>query len=220
MTTSSDRVLLRWLPLAVLLAAAAAVLLTVIPHPYGYHRWPQPETSEVPVQVVRVAPDPATAAPAATARPQRAEAPVAEQRRDASVRPPAEPRRATDRRSTPPAPLRSPSGSGPGRSGGDSRGHHGGSHGRGGTGPSSNSGSGSGDGESSRTPLAEAPHRMPPTAQAKPGPELATPPTSAPEPDLDVREREKQDDEGGRGNCGNHRGHGHRRAAGSRRHRD
>jgi hypothetical protein len=225
-TTSADRVLLRWLPLAVLLAAAAAVLLTVIPHPYGYHRWPQPQASEAPIQVVRVAPQPTNAAPHASVRPRRPDAPVAERRPDASVRPPAVRRRADNRGSSQPAPPRSPSGhGGPGRSGGDSRGGDGGSRGRGGSGPGSGSGSsGSGDGGSSGTPLAEAPDLVPPTAQAKPGPDLAGPPTPAPQPDIHERQGSgdegDEDDSGSGRDCGQHRGHGLHPAAGSWRNRD
>jgi hypothetical protein len=61
-TTFSDRILLRWLPLAVFLAAAAAVALTIGPPRFAYHSWPTPPTSQTVERVVRVkhAPAPAT----------------------------------------------------------------------------------------------------------------------------------------------------------------
>src|SRR5947208_8591293 len=48
-TTFSDRILLRWVPLAVFLAAAVAVGLSFGPHPYGYHAWPKP-VAQAPIE--------------------------------------------------------------------------------------------------------------------------------------------------------------------------
>ena len=51
MTTFSDRVLLRWVPISALLAAGTTVGLTVGPRPFGYHSWPRP-AGERPVESV------------------------------------------------------------------------------------------------------------------------------------------------------------------------
>jgi hypothetical protein len=58
LTTFSDRILLRWVPVSTLLAAGTTVGLTVGPHPYGYHSWPRPAI-ENPVKSVVSAPAPA-----------------------------------------------------------------------------------------------------------------------------------------------------------------
>ncbi|HKP89665.1 MAG TPA: hypothetical protein VJT75_06780, partial [Thermoleophilaceae bacterium] len=65
MTTSSDRTLLRWLPLATLLSIAMAVGLSFGPHPFGFHGWPKARTPQPVLRVVRVAP---ASAPTALAR--------------------------------------------------------------------------------------------------------------------------------------------------------
>lgn len=57
MTTSSDRILLRWVPLAALLAVAMAVGLSFGPHPFGFHGWPKAPAPRSVDRVVRVAPD-------------------------------------------------------------------------------------------------------------------------------------------------------------------
>jgi hypothetical protein len=64
-TTSSDRLLLRWVPLAALLAAAMAVGLSVGPHPFGFHGWPKAPAPRSIERVVRVVPK---ASPVAIAR--------------------------------------------------------------------------------------------------------------------------------------------------------
>jgi hypothetical protein len=55
-TTSSDRILLRWVPLAALLAVAMAVGLSFGPHPFGFHGWPKARAPHSVDRVVRVAP--------------------------------------------------------------------------------------------------------------------------------------------------------------------
>src|SRR5438094_877344 len=55
-TTFSDRILLRWVPLAVFLAAAVAVGLSIGPHPYGYHAWPRP-VAQAPLERTVRTPD-------------------------------------------------------------------------------------------------------------------------------------------------------------------
>ena len=62
MTTFSDRVLLRWAPISTLLAAGAAVGLTVGLRPFGYHNWPRPEAGRPQASVVQV-PSPSDPAP-------------------------------------------------------------------------------------------------------------------------------------------------------------
>jgi hypothetical protein len=57
LTTFSDRILLRWVPVSTLLAAGTSVGLTVGPHPYGYHSWPRPAI-EKPLESVVQAPVP------------------------------------------------------------------------------------------------------------------------------------------------------------------
>ncbi|MEA2388471.1 MAG: hypothetical protein QOG41_1244 [Thermoleophilaceae bacterium] len=204
MTTSSDRVLLRWLPLAVLLAAVAVVLLTVIPHPFGYHRWPQPIASSPPAQVVRVAPDSvamATASRGVDAAPRRVPV-VAEARRAAPVRNAVARTRTGLRGPGASAPATSRHGHGAGRSGGDSRGHRGDSRGSSGRGPGSDSGPKSG--ASPGTPLAQVNHILPPAAQARPEPT----PVHAPKPTVAIDRRPERD----RPDCGG--GHGRGRARG------
>ena len=61
MTTFSDRILLRWVPISTLLAAGTTVGLNVGPQPFGYHSWPRPAV-ERPIE--SLVPTPASGAPA------------------------------------------------------------------------------------------------------------------------------------------------------------
>jgi hypothetical protein len=73
-TTSADRLLLRWVPLAAFLAVVMAVSLTVGPQPFGFHGWPKAPAPRSIDRVVRVEPTNARVAiaesePAAPAKP-------------------------------------------------------------------------------------------------------------------------------------------------------
>ncbi|MFL5781007.1 MAG: hypothetical protein ACJ760_06835 [Thermoleophilaceae bacterium] len=56
MTTSADRLLLRWVPLAAFLAVVMAVSLTAGPQPFGFHGWPKAPAPRSIDRVVRVTP--------------------------------------------------------------------------------------------------------------------------------------------------------------------
>jgi hypothetical protein len=91
-TTSADRLLLRWVPLAAFLAIVMAVSLTVGPQPFGFHGWPKAPAPRSIDRVVRVEPTSSRVAIAASEPATRA--------KPAHERVPA--RRAVDR----PAPAR------------------------------------------------------------------------------------------------------------------
>src|SRR5439155_1542290 len=65
-TTSFDRVLLRWIPLAIVLATIFAVSVSVAPRPFAYHGWPSPAR---PAAVQRVVRKPSPATPLAVPEP-------------------------------------------------------------------------------------------------------------------------------------------------------
>jgi hypothetical protein len=166
-TTFSDRVLLRWLPLAVFLAAAMAVGLTLGPHPFAYHRWPQPPRQTALQRVVEV---PAAEAPAtvwsAAVSPGAARAGSPQRSRQAPARAkplaPAAPARV--RHAAPRSPA---SGTGRHDSGHAPRGDRGDQaggrapHEQPDTGPSQGPGPGAG------TPLAQLTRALPPSLRAK-----------------------------------------------------
>ena len=112
MTTFSDRVLLRWAPIATLLAAGAAVGLTVAPRPFGYHDWPNPVVGRPSASVVQVpSPIDPVAAPVRRLAVSRGPAPALRPQPIAlaSVRLPAAPAQTRRPRTPAPARYRSPS---------------------------------------------------------------------------------------------------------------
>src|SRR4051812_43289575 len=56
MTTSADRLLLRWVPLTAFLAVVMGVSLTAGPQPFGFHGWPKAPAARSIDRVVRVIP--------------------------------------------------------------------------------------------------------------------------------------------------------------------
>ena len=52
MSAPSDRILLRWLPLAIALTIATAAAITVLSHPFGSQRWPEPKHAPAIERVV------------------------------------------------------------------------------------------------------------------------------------------------------------------------
>jgi hypothetical protein len=197
-TTSYDRILLRWVPLAALLAIAMAVGLSFGPHPFGYHGWPKAPAPRSVDRVVRVAPE---RGPITVARREPADRSTSRKTGSAAHDETAHPRRAVhaerpahpSRRSSrshdgkgrdaerPPAPVQTPE---PPRND-----------------PIPETPNG--------VPVAQGPDRIPDAAEAKPDVEPVTPPPSS----VEVRDRDEYDEldfheEGGRGH-GHGQRHGH-----------
>lgn len=150
MTTSADRILLRWVPLAVFLAVVTAVALSVGPHPFGFHSWPKAPAPRPVERVVRAAPRSARVPVAARHTPSESRAAddgTAMARRDAVRRPQRAPARPKPRQQQehPQAP-REPKGTG------------------------SKDGGAPAPQAPSRTPVAQGPRRRPTGVHAKRGP--------------------------------------------------
>jgi hypothetical protein len=161
-TTSSDRLLLRWVPLAALLAVVMAVGLSTGADPFGFHGWPKAPAPRSIDRVVRVVPR---------------NAPVAIARREPASRPArhdgvAAPERGDDRatvgerpaKRAAPAPRRAPrhapnrgrgSSSSPAPAEQPTPGHDG-------------AGDGPADQAPDGSPVAQAPSPLPDAAEAKP----------------------------------------------------
>lgn len=201
MTTSSDRLLSRWVPLAALVAGALAVALSFGPNPFGFHAWPKAPAPQALDRVVRVRP---AAAPVAVARREPAPRPQGDDRsapspavsgsRHPRTRRAEHPLRAPDhasrrrddgegRRSGPPPEPVEPT---PAPEGGDA--------------PEVEAPDG--------TPVAQVPHRLPAAAEAKPEVRpLAPPPASVEVTDDPPRYEQELEDGWERGH--GHHGHGH-----------
>jgi hypothetical protein len=161
MTTSSDRILLRWVPLAAFLAVVMAVSLSVGPQPFGFHEWPKAPAARPIERVVRATPR-SSAVPVAARPAQRSDRAGA----GAVDRAPATSRH----------PFHRPAPSASARRGGE-RSRPEPRHARGGRSASAGPARPGSQGTPppapqapDRTPLAEAPHPRPPAARAKRGP--------------------------------------------------
>jgi hypothetical protein len=189
--------LLRWVPLAALLAVAMAVGLSFGPHPFGFHGWPKARAPQTVDHVVRVEPKSARVAvarrePAAGSRASERGATAADDSTPPSLpvrsERPGKRHRSRDERgsrsNTEPAPAPAPQTNGDG-------------------------------GERvvetlQGTPIAEAPNPVPDPAEAKP----AVRPVTAPHPTVEVRDgtddyEGRSDDADGHGHRHGHGRHGH-----------
>jgi hypothetical protein len=193
-TTSSDRLLLRWIPLAALLAVAMAVGLSVGPNPFGFHGWPKaPAPRSVP-SVVRVVP---RDAPIAIARRDEGDSP-ARPARDAVAAERSAPARHRERVSHAPR---------HGSTGGTRHSHASPGRVESPAPPAPDQGSDSSDRTPDGSPVAQAPSPLPEGAEAKPQvPQVTQPdPMTQPEPGFEGEHGP------GNGHAYGHRhGHGHR----------